>query len=85
MKVGITVLCIKYSGLLNEKLKGFYRSVYNLPSGEQKYAAVTQFEAIDARRAFPCWDEPSCKATFDVRMVAEEHKTVISNMVLFLF
>jgi puromycin-sensitive aminopeptidase len=68
---------------LNEKLKGFYRSVYQLPSGEQKYAAVTQFEAIDARRAFPCWDEPSLKATFEVRIIAEADRTVVSNTVNF--
>jgi aminopeptidase N len=62
-------------------MKGFYRSEYQLPSGLKKYAAVTQFEAIDARRALPCWDEPARKATFDVRIVAEADKTVLSNMV----
>lgn len=82
LEPGIAILIIKFTGILNEKLKGFYRSVYQLPSGEQKYAAVTQFEAIDARRAFPCWDEPSRKATFDVRIIAGADQTVVSNMPL---
>ena len=81
LKIGTAILFIKYTGFLNEKLKGFYRSKYTSPSGELKYAAVTQFEAIDARRAMPCWDEPARKATFDVRIIAEVNKTVISNMV----
>ena len=72
---------IKYTGKLNENLKGFYRSKYKHPSGETRYAATTQFEAADARRALPCWDEPAHKATFDVSIIADSSKTVLSNMV----
>jgi len=42
--------------------------------------ASTQFEALDARRAFPCWDEPSVKATFSVTMIVDQHLTALSNM-----
>ena len=40
-------------------------------------------KATDARRAFPCFDEPDFKAIFDVNIIAENHKTVLSNMVFF--
>jgi len=82
LKVGNGKLHINFTGILNDKLKGFYRSKYVHPSGEERYAATTQFEAADARRCFPCWDEPAVKATFDVTIVAEENKTVLSNMPL---
>jgi puromycin-sensitive aminopeptidase len=81
LTLGTGRLHIHFTGLLNDKLKGFYRSKYTHPSGEERYAATTQFEAADARRAFPCWDEPALKATFDVTIVADKNKTVLSNMV----
>ncbi len=81
LKLGSAKLHINYVGELNDKLKGFYRSKYVHPSGEERYAATTQFEAADARRALPCWDEPAVKATFDVTLVADKSKTVLSNMV----
>ena len=49
-------------------------------SGKTKYLATTQFEAADARRAFPCWDEPAVKATFDVLLLVDRHHDAISNM-----
>ena len=52
----------QFTGVLNDKMAGFYRSKYTNTQGESRYMAVTQFEATDARRCFPCWDEPSLKA-----------------------
>ena len=70
---------IEFTGELNDRLLGFYRSQYK-QNGETKYLATTQFEAADARRAFPCWDEPQVKATFDISIIAENKFTAISNM-----
>ena len=58
-----------FTGELNDKLMGFYRSEYTSQDGETRYLATTQFEPTDARRAFPCWDEPALKASFEVALV----------------
>jgi len=76
---GEGTLSIKFTGLLNDKMRGFYRSGYKVGE-ETRYAAVTQFEATDARRCFPCWDEPACKATFDVTLVVPKDRVALSNM-----
>ena len=73
-------ICLEFIGELNDRLLGFYRSKYQETSGKTKYLATTQFEAADARRAFPCWDEPAVKATFDISLLVEKHMTAISNM-----
>lgn len=49
------VLEMEFTGELNDKMKGFYRSKYFTSTGEERFAGVTQFEATDARRCFPCW------------------------------
>jgi puromycin-sensitive aminopeptidase len=77
-------LSISFSGTLNDKLHGFYRSTYKAapPGGgdaAEKVLAATQFEATDARRAFPCWDEPAFKAVFQVILVVPERLRVVSN------
>jgi len=72
-------LRLVFHGTLNDKLRGFYRSVYKDPSGVSRTMAATQFEATDARRAFPCWDEPALKAVFSVRLVVDPSLTVVSN------
>lgn len=74
-KIGMTFI-----GQLNDKLKGFYRNKYFTQSGEERYGAVTQFESTDARRAFPCWDEPAVKATFEVQMTVPKNLVCLSNM-----
>src|SRR5207253_7218660 len=68
-----------FRGTLNDKLRGFYRSVYKDPSGVSRTMAATQFEATDARRAFPCWDEPSFKAVFAVTLAIDPALTAVSN------
>ncbi len=69
---------INYTGKLNDKMCGFYRSKY-LVGEEERWMATTQFEPTDARRAFPCADEPALKATFQVSMVIPENLDAISN------
>src|SRR3954468_6969810 len=71
---GATEIHAKFTGILNTKLRGFYISKTKL----RKYA-VTQFESTDARRAFPCFDEPSFKATFGVTLTIDRGDTAISN------
>ena len=72
-------LHVTFSGILNDELHGFYRSTYKDLDGNEQVIATTQFEATDARRAFPCWDEPDLKATFRVTLVVPEDLVAISN------
>ncbi len=82
LSVGSATLLCSYTGTLNDQMRGFYRSKYPAPDGggEERYCAATQFEATDARRCFPCWDEPACKATFSISVIAPRDRTVHSNM-----
>src|SRR5882724_11065120 len=75
LSAGPATIQVHFNGLLNEELRGFY-----LGKDEQgrKYA-VTQFEATDARRAFPSFDEPAYKATFDITVIADKKHAVLSN------
>ena len=79
LAAGNSKLEIKFSGILNDKLHGFYRSTYKDADGNNKPLASTQFESTDARRAFPCWDEPAFKAVFQVALVVDQGLTAISN------
>ena len=65
---GPAVLVVSFAGILNDKLHGFYRSEYTDDAGATHVIATTQFEATDARRAFPCFDEPDRKAVFSVTL-----------------
>ena len=80
LPVGNALLKIHYTGVLNDKNAGFYRSKYTAADGQTKYLATTQFEATDARRALPCWDEPARKATFDVTLIVPNNLVALSNM-----
>ncbi len=71
-------LSIVFKGILNDKMRGFYRSKY-VCEGKECHLATTQFEATDARRAFPCFDEPAHKAVFHVSLIVPKGKTAISN------
>ncbi|CAL4093881.1 unnamed protein product, partial [Meganyctiphanes norvegica] len=73
---------MNFTGLLNDQLRGFYRSIYTNEADEEIWLAVTQFQPTDARRAFPCFDEPALKATFDISLGHQENMTAISNMPL---
>jgi aminopeptidase 2 len=69
-----------FTGYLNDKMAGFYRSSYKDRDGSTKYLATTQMEPTDARRAFPCFDEPALKAQYTITLVADKHHTCLSNM-----
>ena len=68
-----------FAGGLNDRLRGFYRSTFVDDAGVEQVLATTQFEATDARRAFPCWDEPDFKATFAITMIVDSSSSVVSN------
>uniref|UniRef100_A0A8D8Y0U5 Aminopeptidase n=2 Tax=Cacopsylla melanoneura TaxID=428564 RepID=A0A8D8Y0U5_9HEMI len=81
LPVGEAKLLFEYTGELNDKMKGFYRSKYrSADDDEDRYMAVTQFESTDARRCFPCWDEPAVKAKFSIRLSVPKDKVALSNM-----
>ncbi len=76
---GTYVLECDFAGILNDKLRGFYRSTFRDESGAEHVIATTQFESTDARRAFPCWDEPDRKAVFSISLEVEANLLAISN------
>ena len=76
---GEAKLRLVFRGMLNDKMHGFYRSKYAGHGGKEKHMATTQFESTDARRAFPCFDEPSMKAVFDISLVVPQESEAISN------
>ncbi|HRD99798.1 MAG TPA: hypothetical protein PLV68_00785, partial [Ilumatobacteraceae bacterium] len=66
---GPATIDISFTGILNDKLRGFYRSTYRDDAGTEQVIATTQMQATDCRRAFPCFDEPALKAVFSVTLV----------------
>ncbi len=76
---GAASLELIFDGLLNDKLAGFYRSTFVDEHGDTRVIATTQFESTDARRAFPCWDEPDIKATFAVALVHDPELLAVSS------
>ena len=75
LAAGAATVHITYTGILNNEMRGLY---LGKDDKGRKYAA-TQFEATDARRAFPSFDEPDYKATFDITAVADKDQVAISN------
>jgi puromycin-sensitive aminopeptidase len=76
---GPATLTCRFTGTLNDKLRGFYRSTFTDEAGATHTIATTQFESVDARRAFPCWDEPDRKAVFEVTLTIERDVDAFSN------
>jgi len=72
-------LILGFEGILNDKLRGFYRSVFKDDDGKEHVIATTQFESTDARRAFPCFDEPDFKAVFGITLIVPEDLYAVSN------
>ncbi|XP_056640007.1 aminopeptidase N-like isoform X2 [Diorhabda sublineata] len=74
------VLNLEFKGRLNGHLKGFYKSKYYDRQGKKRLIASTQFSPVDARSAFPCYDEPSFKAKFQITLGRPSSMTTLSNM-----
>ena len=79
LEPGAAVVSLTFSGVLNDKLAGFYRSTFKDDAGDEQVIATTQFEATDARRAFPCWDEPDRKASFAITLRVDPALLAVSN------
>ncbi|HXQ90497.1 MAG TPA: M1 family metallopeptidase [Acidimicrobiales bacterium] len=76
---GPAVISLEFAGILNDQLHGFYRATFTDDDGVDHTIATTQFEATDARRAFPCFDEPDRKAVFSVTLDVPEGLAAYSN------
>jgi puromycin-sensitive aminopeptidase len=72
-------LDMEHSGIINDQLRGLYRSVYRDAEGNEHVLATSQCQATDARRVFPCWDEPDFKATYQTTMVVADGLEAYSN------
>ncbi|CAO1388277.1 unnamed protein product [Diamesa serratosioi] len=75
----VYILKISYSAVLGIGSAGFYRTEYKI-NNETRYLAATQFEPARARFAFPCYDEPAFKASFELSIIHQESYHAISNM-----
>jgi len=72
-------IAIAFTGILNDKLRGFYRSTFTDDSGVVRTIATTQMQSTDCRRAFPCFDEPDFKAVFAIDLTIKSEFLAVSN------
>ena len=79
IRPGRVRLELAFTGVLNDRLRGFYRSTLVGADGVERTIATTQFQSTDARRAFPCFDEPDMKASFGITLVVPEELLAVSN------
>jgi aminopeptidase N len=79
LPAGKYTLVLTYRGKIGTQAQGFFVDKYPTPSGE-KLMLGTQFEPTDARRVFPCWDEPVYRATYDTTLVVPEKLMAVGNM-----
>ncbi len=79
IRPGRVRLELAFTGVLNDRLRGFYRSTLIGADGVERTIATTQFQSTDARRAFPCFDEPDMKASFGITLVVPEELLAVSN------
>src|SRR5207249_40323 len=81
LAVGDHALALRFTGKINEQGQGlFYVRYQEQGSGARKVMLGTQFEATDARRFFPCWDEPDFRSRFQLTVVVPENWLAVSNM-----
>ncbi len=80
LQKGKCQLKLTFTGVITEKMRGYYRSSYQ-HEGQLKHVTTTQFESTDARRAFPCFDEPAQKAIFEMSLLIPSHMIAISNTI----
>ncbi|XP_071411232.1 glutamyl aminopeptidase [Pithys albifrons albifrons] len=73
------MLTLKFQGWLNGSLVGFYRTTYT-ENGQIKSIAATDHEPTDARKSFPCFDEPNKKATYNISIIHQDVYQALSNM-----
>uniref|UniRef100_A0A667XWA7 Aminopeptidase n=1 Tax=Myripristis murdjan TaxID=586833 RepID=A0A667XWA7_9TELE len=73
-------LYIEFGAELGDGFYGFYKSTYRMSTGETRTLASTHFEPTSARMAFPCFDEPSFKANYSVRIRRSPEHISLSNM-----
>ena len=78
LQPGKAQLTCSFKGTLNDKLRGFYRSTWRDEAGQERVIATTQFESTNARRAFPCFDEPDLKASFGVTLRVDSSLMAVS-------
>ena len=78
--VGSATLEMRFYYPLGDGLVGFYRSSYKNSSGDTHWIATTHFEPTDARKAFPCFDEPAMKANFTISITHSSKLNAHSNM-----
>jgi puromycin-sensitive aminopeptidase len=76
---GAHVVEVHFTGTLNDKLRGWYRSTFVDADGVTQVIATSQMQATDCRRAFPCFDEPDFKAVFETTLIVEPHLLAVSN------
>ena len=76
---GPSTIDIEFTGTLNDKLRGWYRSTFLDDQGVERVIATTQMQATDCRRAFPCFDEPEFKAVFEITLIVEPDLLAVSN------
>jgi aminopeptidase N len=72
-------LTVDFTGRIGEQGQGLFYVRYSSPAGRRVMLA-TQMEPTDARRMFPCWDEPAFRATFDLSVIVPEKHIAVSNM-----
>lgn len=76
---GEITIAISFTGILNDKLRGFYRSTFVDDDGITRTIATTQMQSTDCRRAFPCFDEPEFKAVFAIDLTVQKDLLAVSN------